>query len=262
MAEIIVEPDNRDPNKDKRSSPSIWPWILGALLLFGLIWAVIALTGDDEPEREVATTTAVERQPAVNDNTYAGAVAAGPVAEFIRFANDDERYERENVANTDATVTTDNMNPDANQADQAEMGLDHEYTSEGINKLSAALYALADNSAGDTNIQQSRDRFQQKADQLQRDPQSLQHANMIRETFVEASNLMATIKERSYPDSDANVDDVKKAAEGIDINTPTLEQKDKVKDFFSEAGDSIEEMAKEANMNIDQNNGVNTSTNR
>jgi hypothetical protein len=266
MAEIIVEPDNRDPKRNDKSS--IWPWILGALLLFGLIWVIVEVTGDDEPER-VATTTAVDRQPVTDntyrDDTYAQTAAAGPIAEFIRFANEgEEQYERENVTNAEYADR---------EGEQGAMGLEHNYTSDGIRKLSAALNALAQNSAGDTEIDQKRTQFQANADRIQQDPQSLQHANTIRQTFVEASDLMATIKQRSYPNSNANVDDVREAAEDIDVSTATLEQKDKVKEFFDKAGDAVEQLAEDGNINIEnQNNmndqnrvnqpeGVNTNTN-
>lgn len=258
MAEILVEPDNRDPNRNNK--PSIWPWILGALLLIGLVWAVVALTGDDDRDR-VATTTAVDRENVTDEtyrnDTYAGTAATGPVAEFIRFANDDDRYERDNVTNRDNADV--DQTTTAETADASHMGIEHGYTSEGIQKLSAALNALADNSADDVNINQQRERFRQNADKIQQDPQSLQHANTIRQTFVEASALMASIKERNYADSGADVDDVREAAEDIDGSTPTLDQKDKIKEFFSKAGDAIEAMASESNTNLNQDAGVNTN---
>lgn len=51
MAEIRVD-DNRNNN-----NRSIWPWILGALLLIGLIWGVSALTGDDNDRTREANRT-------------------------------------------------------------------------------------------------------------------------------------------------------------------------------------------------------------
>lgn len=231
MAEILVEPDNRDP---KKNNSSIWPWILGALLLFGLIWVIVEVTDDDDAER-VATTTVMDREPVTNetytDNTYEQTAAAGPVAEFVRFANEEN-------------------------ANQAEMGLDHEYTSNGIMKLSGALNALADNAAGDVNIEQKRQKFRENADKVQQDPQSLQHANIIRETFISASDLIASIKEKSYAESDVDVEQLRSTAEEIDTNTPTLEQKDKVKEYFDKAGDAIEKMSNETTA------GVNNEMNR
>jgi hypothetical protein len=55
MAEIRVDNNRNNNNR------SIWPWILGALLLIGLIWGVSALTGNDNDRtreaNRVETTT-------------------------------------------------------------------------------------------------------------------------------------------------------------------------------------------------------------
>ena len=55
MAEIRVEP--------KRKTP-IWPWIIGILILLGLIWLLVeAFDRDDEIERETdETIEEVERE--------------------------------------------------------------------------------------------------------------------------------------------------------------------------------------------------------
>ncbi|WP_224995648.1 hypothetical protein [Cesiribacter sp. SM1] len=211
MAEIRVE---------KKDNKPIWPWIIGALLLIGLIWAVAELFDSEEPEREVA---AVE-QPVVEDRTVieeervANNQMAAPVSEYITFAEQDEQ------------------SPD--------MGLDHEYTSQGIQKLKAALVALADeHGAGNADIQQKKQDMEQAADKIQQDPTSLQHANTIKDTFTKASNLMASIQQNSFPDASDEVEEVKSAAESIDVNTQTLNQKDAVKEFFNESSEAIQAMA-------------------
>ncbi|EMR01886.1 hypothetical protein [Cesiribacter andamanensis] len=72
MAEIRVEDKRNNNNR------SIWPWILGALLLIGLIWGVSALTSDDDDRvreaNRIETTTPndgemrpVDREPVRND---------------------------------------------------------------------------------------------------------------------------------------------------------------------------------------------------
>ena len=48
MAEIRVE--------HKKNKPSFWPWILGALLLIGLIWGISEFVGDDDREMEATET--------------------------------------------------------------------------------------------------------------------------------------------------------------------------------------------------------------
>jgi hypothetical protein len=247
MAEIRV--DNKEGNK----SP-IWPWILGALVLIGLIWGVSELLSrdDDRPLTRTETATdrgvAYEAEPDRVNAASAGYEAQGPIGEYLLFV--DRNDESADLARTNVSERP------ADDADRsAEMGLEHEYTREGIRKLSAALNALATASPANAGLDQQRLAFQQRADQLGEDPQSQQHAAMIRETFTEAADLMASIKERSYPNSDANVEEVRNAAEGIDINTQTLNQKEKVREFFRRAGEAIQEMDEERhrNRNLQQN---------
>ena len=52
MADINVE----------RKGPSIWPWIIGLLVLALLIWAIAEMVDTDQPE--VATVERVEQEPA------------------------------------------------------------------------------------------------------------------------------------------------------------------------------------------------------
>lgn len=210
MAEIRVE--------EKKNRP-IWPWIIGALLLIGLIWAVAELFDNEEPRREVAAVEQpVEDRTRIEEERVANNQMAAPVNEFVAYVENDER------------------SPD--------MGLDHAYTSEGIQKLRAALVALADqHGAGDANIDQQKRDMEQAADKIQQDPTSLQHANHIKDAFTKASTLMASIQQRSFPDAEDEVEDVRSAAESIDVNTQTLDQKDDVKKFFDESSEAIQEMA-------------------
>lgn len=48
MAQIRVEPKGNN-------NRSIWPWILGALLLIGLIWGITRYTSDDDRSIEANT---------------------------------------------------------------------------------------------------------------------------------------------------------------------------------------------------------------
>ena len=63
MADINVE----------RKGPSIWPWIIGLIILALLIWALAALLGDDD-EAEVAVT-----EPVVTPMTTPEPIATGPL---------------------------------------------------------------------------------------------------------------------------------------------------------------------------------------
>lgn len=213
MAEIIVEPDKKNNNNNP-----IWPWILGLLLLVGVIWAAVELLGDDEPEREMAaveTPVIIEEERVVNEDV----AYYGPVQEYVNFVQSDA-----------------SNNPD--------MGLDHEYTSEGIQKLKTALVAIADEqAAGDVNIEQKKETLNQAADNIQTDPMSTEHANSIKSAFTAAADLMDALQERSFPNLNNDVQEVQDAANSIETGTQTLNQKDQVKEFFKESSEALQAMA-------------------
>lgn len=212
MAEIKVE------RKDSNSNP-IWPWIVGILLLLLIVWGLVEFFQTDEPEfratREVVAP--VEETESRPESMQMSERPSQPVNSFISFVEEGE--------------------------ESPEMGLHHNYTSEGIERLSLALAALADEEApDDVEISQKKESMQQSADRIQQDPESLQHANIIKETFMEATALMESIQQHSFPDSESEVEDVRSAAEDLEVDTPTLEQEEKVKDFFRNASDALQAM--------------------
>lgn len=86
MAEIRVEPKNNN-------NRSIWPWILGALLLIGLVWGVAELLEDDEREIEATRT-----EQTIIDNGEARPAGTQPVNND-RFEED--RLEDDNLRTND-----------------------------------------------------------------------------------------------------------------------------------------------------------------
>lgn len=211
MAEIKVE------RKENNNTP-IWPWIVGILLLLLVVWGLVEFFQTDEEEyratREVVAPAEPERAP---ETMQVNQTASQPVNSFITFVEEEE--------------------------ESPEMGLHHEYTSQGIERLSMALADLADREApDDVEVTQKKESMQQSASRIQQDPQSLQHANIIKETFMEATALMETIQQKSFPDSESEVEEVRSAAEELDVETPTLEQEEKVKDFFRNASEALQSM--------------------
>lgn len=80
MADINVE----------RKGPSIWPWIIGLLVLALLIWAIAEMVDTDEPE--VAEVTEVEQPVAAvpTPEPEPGVAEAPPVSNLMPFDAEDE----------------------------------------------------------------------------------------------------------------------------------------------------------------------------
>ncbi len=237
MAEIRVE-----ERKDKKP---IWPWILGALLLIGLIWGITQMgdkdrnvVADDRTEQTTTdnTTTAPLQEDRVSDDAAAyGANTA--VQEYIMFA--------EQRSDNNGTLSTDNANnSNANNAANTD------YVREGLQKLSAALHSLASGQGtqatgtqatganNDADIQRRVETFQQSANQLQQNAQ----ASSLRTAFMEAAAIMESIKQSSYPNNDADIDDVKSAAEEIEANETVANQRGDIDKFFEASSEALKDM--------------------
>lgn len=205
MAEIKIE---------RRSRKPIWPWAAGIVLLLLLIWGLVEFFEASEPVEQDLAVTEVETTRLADEPAYE---AGGRIEEFVNFVQQDEAA--------------------------PEMGPEHEYTSEGIQRLSAALSALAQQEApDDVEISQRRARLEQTAEQIQQDPESLEHANAIKEAFMQAADLMEAIQEESFPERESVVETVREAAQNIEAAEPTLEQQEQIKNFFSQAAEALQVM--------------------
>lgn len=209
MADINIE-------KKKNNTP-IWPWILGALVLIGIIWAIAEMGGDDQEREQVAvaeeqyTEDRIVREP--QTNRMAGTAAAG----FVSYVNDSDIKDR--------------------------MGEDHQVTGEALMRLSAALEGLSQNN--DAYSQQIEE-IRQSAQQIQSNPESQQHADHVKSAFTTASNVLGQIQQNQYPETaESEVEDLQEKSREIEANTQLSEQKDDVEGFFEKAADAIEKMEEE-----------------
>lgn len=206
-----------DINIEKKKNKPVWPWILGALLLVGIIWA-IAGSGDEE-EREVAVVEQpmedqeLAREPQSNVYANEGAMNSD---DFVSYVNNEEIKER--------------------------MGTDHEVTATALMKLSAAIEDL---SRGDGTYSQQINEIRQSAEQIQSDPQSLQHSEKVSVAFTNAANLLGQIQQNKFPEASSDVEEVREKANELNANEQLLEQKEEVKEFFNEAAEAVEKMKEE-----------------
>ena len=207
MAEIRIERE--------RHRSSLWIWLVAVLIvLAALAWLAFGRSNDADD-----TSRSGRSQPIPAELAATGAPATtGPLAGAV---NDFLRYAADNRASTDADHT-------------------HAYTSEGIRRLAAALGAVAERDGrSDENIGSRVQMLRERADALQRNPQSMQHARYAREAFDAAAELMRAMQ---TPASSAEAAEVTQAAGALDPGTMLLQQPQAIQRFFDEAANALRAM--------------------
>jgi hypothetical protein len=109
----------------------------------------------------------------------------------------------------------------------AELPLDHGYTSEGLRQLAAALAALGGNSLWQDRAR----RLEEAAALLERDADSLEHADIARTAFMEAAGWIDDLR----GGAEAALD----AARAIDVEAPLGSQAEAVSRFFRDAAAAL-----------------------
>lgn len=112
------------------------------------------------------------------------------------------------------------------------VGLDHEYTSEGIRRLAAALRVLVAESGGAATDELAQ--FDEQADRLGRDRRSHEHADIVRSVFTAAVRELVAITSMPAPE-------LQHAANAITPEVPLLQQHGRVQRFFRMAAVVIRE---------------------
>lgn len=193
--------------------PPIWPWIVGVLALAAVAWLLIGAFADrppDEPTlagRPVEGTAEDANQPAATTGR-----APSAIQEYAAFAG-------------------------ADAPDRVSPGQNHEYTAEGIRRLTAALEAHV-NTNGDGESRERFERFRQRADRLQQDPQSAEHAATVRDVFTSA---LEVLESTNVPQDDTSR--LRETATAISPDRPLLDQIDRVRQFFRQSSETLEQAA-------------------
>lgn len=210
MADINVE----------RKGPSIWPWIIGLIILALVIWALAELMGDDDvvdtDPVAVVDEPAASPVPAPVTNTRADSMAGPAVQEYLAMC----------------TGTA------------AEVAPDHQFTSGCLDQLATTLESVVQrpDMAG-LDLQAQLTDFRQKADRLVQSPnESTQHANWTREAFISAADLLDDLQDDRYPELEAGVERLTDAAEAVQADALLTEQGDAIHAFFNQVGDLLSAM--------------------
>jgi hypothetical protein len=120
------------------------------------------------------------------------------------------------------------------------MGLHHDYTNEALLKLIEATNAKA-NEVG-YEVRADIDKAREYAEMITNDPYATTHANSIRKALDILNNVLQNIQKAEFPGLVNEVKELKSASESIKPEVLTLDQKDAVKNYFSQASDLLQKM--------------------
>lgn len=228
MAEINV--------KKKRNNSPNWPWILLILLAVGIVGWLLIDTGDTDGDlayiQESEETT--DRYITPDDRTV-----ENNQDQTARDLLDDEETDRqagqgnkEQIQSFVSFVEENNEN----------IGREHNYSSQALSELADALSSLTE----DANLQRDPDlqNLKSQADQLQQNPSSDQHANIMSDAFTSAANVIDKVQKQNYPDLDKESNEVKEAAQAMEPTELATNQEDKIKSFFDESADALQQMSR------------------
>ncbi|MEX2335720.1 MAG: hypothetical protein WD555_00440 [Fulvivirga sp.] len=201
MAEINVE---------KRKAP-VWPWVALALLV---VAAIVWWSGDDENE----TTN---QQVVMEEGN-----------------NNPERMEAPQQTQSQPAEVQDYVTYIENNGNNIDVS--HEYTHDALTRLADALEGVAQGKNADLANDNDMQKLREQADRLKQEPSSDEHADVISQAFTSAANILDNLQEEYFPEDDAQVEEVKNAAEAVDPNTTLTDQKDKVHNFFDKSAIALE----------------------
>ncbi len=202
----------------------VWRLLLAvAILVFGL-WAWVQLVLDHEqrlarPPVALGDTT-VSPQPALSASSGDLVTIRDPIKAFVKFV--------------------------AAQGDR--IGMDRQVTSRAVVRLAQAIRVLID--ANDLNNLDVRvallDLDARGRALAQVGTDRLIHADIAREAFVWASNLLATVQEQQEPTNTAlasHIGQVEADARAIRADAPLSEQHQAVLAFFDDAAGAVQSLA-------------------
>ena len=188
---------------------TIWPWIIIGILL---LLAVFYFTSKE---------TAV-----IDENDTVEEMYEEPIDDM------------ENEENVTAFATA--LTSYSNYIDNAEMGIDHEYSNGALLYLINAVEAKADQLNVDINADLEEARKNTAI--ITEDPEALNHANLIRDAGMIISRALTTIQKSEYPNLTTEASEVEMAVSKIKKDEQTLNQKDDVNGFFKSAETLLEKM--------------------
>ncbi len=209
MAELHVQ----------KKEGNVWPWIVAAVIVLALLFWFLWGRGDDLNVAAVNDTDSTMVGAMPNDGMMPGTAqtAGGAVTQYLQFV--DARSSR----------TT---------------GVTHDYTADGLRHLAAAIDEVASaDTVGGIALAPRIEEIRERADAMQRDPTSTQHALQTREAFTIVSSMIAQMRPAGTDRAVNNLDELQNAAMAIDPSQALTDQGNRIEDFFAQAADALRDMS-------------------
>ena len=126
----------------------------------------------------------------------------------------------------------------------------HDYTADGLRRLAAALSALLQLELETGASQRMQvESIYRRADDLQRDSTSLEHAELAHGAFTTAEQVSRWLHERNASAAAVQVNELRTAASDLDPTVPLLQQISKVERCFDRAGAALRSLTPRRDVN-------------
>lgn len=175
----------------------IWPWILLGLILIGLVWYFFMRDNDTRIEDKPIVTEQVTEEYDDADNYSAIALYSAYIA------------------------------------DTDKMGVDHDYSSGALSYLIDAVEEKADKL--NVDVKADLNEARKNASEITKDPNKVNHADLIKNSGKIIVRALTSLQTAKFPALTDDVAKVNVAVNEIDTSVKTLDQKDKVNNFFKSA---------------------------
>ena len=191
-------------NTNKKKKPIVTWVIFGVIIVVIAVWLITSLS--DEPK-------------------------------LVDVKGEEEEYGTELRQNDTEQIYTEFTSFIEDSAESLDMGIHHHYTSRGIALLSSTLEFLAENIG--VNTQNSQNELVQKSNAIEQDPYSTEHAGTIKEAFLSAVDILEELQEERFQNMSRDVGELRQIAESLSDEDLTLDQKEKVKNFFEKSANVV-----------------------
>ena len=224
MAEIKIE-----------KKTTLFPWLLGALLLAGLIYFIVVLVQSPQSSTELSKIESISQAPPlVQDLTQPNAIREEVITGDLETSN--------NVVKSKVPLQGDQMDelPDEAVAsyvaflrNNKKMDIHHEYSNAALLSLIKAVQQTAVDH--DIEITADLNEAKESAAYITKDPYKLNHADHIKKASSLIMTAIKNIQKQSFPDMKEEIASLQNDVNAIETEMQTLEQKDKIRHFFNQA---------------------------